>query len=307
MPDPLPTEKQFSLIRLLIALAWADGEINTHELNFLKDFFFKLDLSGEDWAKIEVYLEDPIPPEEAEVLIQDFVKLMGGSKEREAVIASMEKMISADGRNSPEEEAFLKQCTEMFRNSGPASSLIGGLRGLFRNTLMKPAAVSKRAEEIDDFLNNRILFKVRRKLERDKLSLEADPEALAYASLFAGLLGFVAAAQDGVSEVELQVLKKSLKDMAGFDEEGLAIITSVVEDAAAKGLDAFSMARRFYNHSSKAQREQLLDCMFDVAGADDDLSHVEHEATRTISDSLKFSNREFIAAKLRYRERANGG
>ncbi|MFQ5587731.1 MAG: TerB family tellurite resistance protein [Nitrospiria bacterium] len=304
MSKSRPTEKQFSLIRLFIALAWADGEISNAEMNYLKDFFFKLDLTGEDWAKIEMYLEEPVLPEEAESLIQDFVGRLSGAREREEVIRFLEGLVSSDGAAAPEEKAFLERCTAIFREAGPASALIGRIRGLFQEAVLKPAAASKREEELQDFLNNRVLFNVRRKLEREKLTLEADPDALAYAALFGGLLGHVAAVHDGVSKEEMAVLKRHLKDIAGFDDEAVEVVVSVVEDSAARGLDAFRLTRTFYARSNKTRREQLLDCLFDVAGADDDLAHAEVEAVRDIAYGLKFSHREFIDAKLRYRDRA---
>lgn len=299
-----PTEKQFSLIRLFIALAWADGEISNDEMNFLKDFFFKLDISGEDWARIEMYLEEPVLAEEAESLIQDFVQRLSGASEREEVVAFLEKLVSADGVVKAEEKVFLERCTEIFRETGPASSLIARIRGLFQDAVMKPAAASKREEELEDFLNNRVLFNVRRKLEREKLTIEADEKALAYASLFGGLLAHVATAHEGISAAEVAVLKRQLKDTAGFDDEAIALIVSVIEASAVRGLDHFRMVRTFYTLSDKAQRQQLVDCLFDIAGADDDLAHVEIEAARDIAYGLKFSHKDFIDAKLRYRERA---
>jgi len=299
-------EKQFSLVRVLIALAWADGEISNEELNFLKDFIFKFDLTGEEWAKVEMYMEDPIPPDEAEALVKDFVLHLGGSQERKEVIAALEGIMAADGETRPEEQAFLKQCTAIFKESGPASSLMSRIGGLFRETVFKPGETSQRKEELHDFLNNRILFKVRRKLEREKLSLEADPEKLAYASLFAGLLSHIASIDNGTSEVELTVLKRQLKEVAGFDQEAVELILSVVRETASKGLDRFRLTREFYEKSNVEQRRQLLDCLFDMAGADDDLAHTEVEEVRAIAFGLKFSHKDFIDAKVKHLDKTRG-
>jgi len=297
-----PTEKQFALIRVLIALAWADGEISNEETNFLKDFFYKFDFSGKDWAKIDLYLEDPIPPDEAEALIQDFVQRLGAKREREEVIQLLEGLTAADGVRQPEEEAFLQRFSEMVRGAGPASALMSGIKGLFRETFLKSNAGSKRKEELNDFLNNRILFKVRRALEREKLQIEARPEALAYASLFAGLLAHAAAAADALTHAELEALQRSLKSIGGFDDETVSLIVSVIQDADAKNLDAFRMSREFYKCSNTEQRHQLLSCLFDVAGADNALAHAEVETVRSIAYNLKFSHRDFIDAKVKYRE-----
>ncbi len=306
MSQCVPSEKQFSLIRVLVAFAWADGEISNEERNFLKDFFFKFDFTGEDWARIEMYLEEPIQAEEAAALIRDFVNRLHGSGEREELVSMLRGLMKSDGVTLPEEEEFLERCTDIFREVGPASVIMGRVRGLFRKTVLSPARVSQRKEELHDFLNNRVLFKVRRKLEREKLSIEADPDRLAYVSLFAGLLAYVAAVLDGVSEKELTVIKVHLNEISEFDPEAIELIASVVQETASKGLDPFRLTREFYTRSSKVQREALVDCLFDVAGADSDLAHLEVEAVREIAYGLKFSHGEFINAKLRYREREKG-
>ncbi|MFQ5779910.1 MAG: TerB family tellurite resistance protein [Nitrospiria bacterium] len=302
--DNVSKEKQLSLIRVLIALAWADGEISNEELNFLKDFIFKFDFTGEDWAKIEMYMEDPIPPEEAVALIQDFVLHLGGQRERKEVISALEGIMAADGTTRPEEKAFLERCIDIFQATGPSSALIGRLRGLFRETVFKPTNTSQRKEELHDFLNNRILFKVRRKLEREKLALEADPDKLAYASLFAGLLAHIASIHGSISEKELAVLRQHLEETAGFDREAIELILSVIQESAAKGLDCFRLTREFYERSSPEQRRQLVDCLFDIAGADDHLAYSEVEEVRTIAYGLKFSHQEFIDAKVRHLDAA---
>ncbi|MFQ5597101.1 MAG: TerB family tellurite resistance protein [Nitrospiria bacterium] len=303
MPNIPLKDKHLSLVRVLIALAWADGEISNDEVNYLKDFLFQFDLSGEDWAKIEIYLEDPIPAEEAETLIQDFVMHLGSKKEREEVLGLLQGLMSSDGESHPHEKIFLDRCTAIFQDTGPASALIGRIKGLFRESVLKPDETFRRKEELNDFLNNRILFKVRRVLEREKLSLEADPDALAHASLFAGLLAYVASVHHSLSDAEFAVLKKNLQHHARFDEETIVLIASAVQETAAKDLDPFRMTREFYARSNVQQRQQLLSSLFDIAGTDDDLAHAEVEAVREIARGLKFSHREFIDAKIQYRKR----
>ena len=293
-------EKHISLIRVLVALAWADGEISHDELNFLKDFVFKFDFTGEEWARIEMYMEDPVSPKEAEVLIQDFVQRLGGSRERQEVISVLQGLMAADGATTPDEHEFLERFIAILKEAGPSSALIGQIRGLFQQTVFKPAHGSKRSEELDEFLNNRILFKVRRKLERDKLTLEIHPEELAYASLFGGLLAYAASVHQPMAEKELAVLKRHLKETAGFNKEAVELILSVIQESAARGLDRFRLTREFYEKSQPEQRHQLLDCLFDIAGSDTNLTHSEVEEVRAIAYGLKLSHREFINAKIKY-------
>lgn len=293
-------EKQISLARVLVALAWADGEISHEELNFLKDFMFKFKLTGEDWARIEMYMEEPVPPEEAEALIQDFVRRMGGAEERKAIVSALQELMAADGATRREEQEFLERFVAVLNKGAPLSSLMTQVRGLFRQTVFKPAHGSKRSEELHEFLNNRIFFKVRRKLEREKLSLEAHPDELAYATLFGGLLAHVASVHSPMGEKERAALCKHLKETAGFGEEAIELILSVTQEAAARGFDRFRLTREFYERSRPEQRLHLLDCLFDIAGSDTNLAYSEVEEVRAIAYGLKLSHRDFINAKMRY-------
>ena len=214
--------------------------------------------------------------------------------------------MGADGMTRTEEHAFLERFISILKQGGPAAGLFNTVRGLFKQTVFKPVLGSKRSEELHDFLNNRILFKVRRKLEREKLTLEAHPDELAYASLFGGLLAHVASAHQPLEDKQWQVLKGHLEQIAGFDPEAVELVLSVIGETASQGLDRFRLTRGFYEKSSREQRLGLLDCLFDIAGSDTDLQHAEVEEVRAVAYGLKLTHREFIDAKLKYLEKVRG-
>ena len=297
------SKKHISLGRVLIAMAWADGEMSHEEKNFLKDFLFKFDFTGEEWAQIEMYMEDPVTSQEAEALVRHFLQNLGSREERQELLSALEELMHADGVTTEEEGRFLKRFTDLMRQTSTASALMGQLRGLFQHTVFKPVEGSLRSEELDIFLNNRILFKIRRKLEREQLSLETHPDELAYAALFGGLLAHVASVHRPLGEKELTTLGSHLKGLANFDREAIELILSVIQDSAASGLDRFRLTRRFFEKSHPEQRRQLLDCLFDIAGSDTDLHNSEVEEVRAIAYALKLSHREFINAKMRYLEK----
>lgn len=296
-------QKRILLARVLVALAWADGEISHQELNFLKDFVFKFDFTGEDWARIEMYMEDPVTPAEAQALIEEFVQHLASPRDRRAVVSALEGLMQADGMTTPEERAFLERFTALVRESTSATALLNGIQGLFRQTVFKPVEGSRRSEELHEFLNNRVLFKVRRKLERERLSLEVDPDQLAYAALFGGLLAHVASAHESLGEKECAVLRARLREIAGCGEEAVEVILSVVQDTAARGLDCFRLTREFYDKSAPDQRLHLVDCLFEIAGTDTDLQSSEVEEVRAVAYGLKLTHREFIEAKQAYLKR----
>ncbi len=62
-----------SLAKVLIAAAWADGELNNEEVNIMKDLLYQLPTgsasgnsfyTAREWSEIEMYLDSPVPPEE---------------------------------------------------------------------------------------------------------------------------------------------------------------------------------------------------------------------------------------------------
>ena len=292
-------EKQIALARVLIALAWADGEISIDEMNFLKDFMFKFDFTGEEWAQVEMYLEEPIPSEERDALILDLFQKLGSHQDRREFLTFLEKLTQADGMVSEEEREFLAQFTSLLQQSPSAKVLLNQVRGLFRKTVFRPVQGSNRSEELHAFVNNRILFKLKRKMERERLTLEADPEKLAYATLFGGLLACVASVHASLNEKELNTLKDHLRQISDFGDEAVELILSVIQETTKQGLDRFRLNREFYEKSSVEQRLQLLDCLFDIAGSDKDLRHDEVEEVRAIAYSLKLSHKDFIQSKLK--------
>ena len=65
-----------TLAKVLIAAAWADGEITVEEQNCLKDIIFHLTdtgtpLSGQEWALLEMYMDSPIVANERARLVTD--------------------------------------------------------------------------------------------------------------------------------------------------------------------------------------------------------------------------------------------
>ena len=47
--------------KVLIAAAWTDGHISNTEMNCLKDLLFRMsDITGRDWAMLEMYMDSPV-------------------------------------------------------------------------------------------------------------------------------------------------------------------------------------------------------------------------------------------------------
>ena len=65
-----------TLAKVIVAAAWADGEMTLEEINSLKDLLFQLphaggvQITGREWARLEMYIESPVGAAERARLVE---------------------------------------------------------------------------------------------------------------------------------------------------------------------------------------------------------------------------------------------
>ena len=61
-----------ALAKVMIAAAWADGNVGIEEMNSLKDLLFQLpEMTASDWAELDIYIETPVGDAERARLVAD--------------------------------------------------------------------------------------------------------------------------------------------------------------------------------------------------------------------------------------------
>ena len=50
----MTSSTQVEFLKVLACVAWADEEVTQEEMNFIKQFVRRFDLSGDDWAQVEM-------------------------------------------------------------------------------------------------------------------------------------------------------------------------------------------------------------------------------------------------------------
>jgi uncharacterized tellurite resistance protein B-like protein len=131
-----------------------------------------------------------------------------------------------------------------------------------------------------------------------------DPERARYVARFAYVLGRVANADLEVTEAETREMERQVRALGGLDE-GEAVL--VVEIAKAQhrlfgATDSFSITREFAMSATPGQKRELLECLFAVSAADENVSGVEENEIRRIVKELDLPHEEFIAARASYRD-----
>lgn len=131
-----------------------------------------------------------------------------------------------------------------------------------------------------------------------------EPDRARYVARFAYVLGRVAHADLDVSEVETRAMEREVQALGGLNEDEAVL---VVEIAKAQhrlfgSTDSYSITREFARESTTEQKRELVQCLFAVSAADEQVSGAEESEIRRIVKELDLTHEDFITARARHRE-----
>lgn len=135
--------------------------------------------------------------------------------------------------------------------------------------------------------------------------LDSLPEDQArYIAAFAYLLSRVARADLHVSAEETAAMERLVVQQGGLTEE---LAPVVVQMAKSQNLlfgatENYLVTREFERMATREQKLATLDCLFAVAAADNNITSEEDNVVKQISEELRLSHSDYIAARLRYKE-----
>lgn len=137
--------------------------------------------------------------------------------------------------------------------------------------------------------------------ELDKLP----PERARYLAAFAYVLSRVAGADQHVSEEESRTMVRLLSETGGLPEAQAALVVEIAktQNRLSGGTENFLVTREFRHIASEDERRSILDCLFQVAAADDEVSAEEDAQIWQIAGELGITNQEFTAARLAYSDK----
>jgi uncharacterized tellurite resistance protein B-like protein len=296
-------ERKLDFLRVLIAAAWADGELSYQELNNLKAYFRELELDNDELTALEPYLADPIDEREAATIVDDFLARVRG-RERDTMLAAVRDMLLADGELAAGEKDFLDALEQARAEATSAGVFVDQLKRLWGKR-GEPERDdrddrNRRSQLLDEFVRNRVLYQVKRRLlvATGGAELDADIEReLRWVCSLGALLGHVAAADQSFDADERSTIVEILDDHSTLQPRDIDVIVEIVESEVLANLGYFDFARELTQVSTPAERRQVISLLFAVAAADGEISHAEHEEIRKISMALNIDHPTFIAAK----------
>ena len=282
-----------ALLKVLLAAAWADSRLTQSELNYIKLLAQKFKLNDDDWLQLQPYIEDAPGEDEVRDLFSDLLNRIATPIGRNQVIEYLQNIVRADDQITAEEHDFLEHYTIALKQASTGDLLIRRVKSLFAKPDMHTAV------DLDEFVHNKILFKLRRRIGTDLITPETRRLCL-----LGGLMGIVAQSDGEIDPRELEEIRVQLRMRKSFDPESLEILMTIIEEESVRGLDRAILISEYVANTTFDERVELLDLLFAVAAADRVLTFTELEELRGISAALGLSHRQYIDAKLRARAKA---
>jgi uncharacterized tellurite resistance protein B-like protein len=303
-----------ALAKVVIAAAWADGQITLEETNSLKDLFFRLpqvkskrriELTSQDWATLELYLHAPIDGAERARLIEELRAMLAKPQDKELAMLALGQMVQADRVVTEAERAVEAEIKTALENVdiGLIAQLSQLIRGPVQRRTQAVATAPNREDYLDDFIKNKVFFALRQRLHVDGKDLGLSEAELRKLSMAGGLMARVAHVDSQVAEPEFNLIVQALKEDWGISHEAATFVAEVAVAAVTPSMDYFRLTREFAGATTRTEQERFLDVLFDVAAADGKISHYEREEIRSIAQSLTLPQKSYLTALRTARQR----
>lgn len=150
------------LAKLMIAAAWADGELSNDEINALKDLLFTIeDLPAKDWNLLEMYMDSPVTEEETQELIKRIVAGINNKDDKEMVIGRLRSLFEADSKVTPKEAALLEEIESSAAGSANVFAVFSkAFRSAISLRIDNTKATCLRETSLEDYIKNTVYYQL---------------------------------------------------------------------------------------------------------------------------------------------------
>lgn len=304
-----PKSRILTLAKVLIALAWADGEITHEEKECLKDLLFHIpnegleagiQLTAQEWAMLEMYMDSPVSAAERARLVAELQEAIHTPEDQRIILAYLAQIAQADGNVTPQEQKALDEIEKAVEDSG--TNFLANLTRLFSGAMSRRstavANAPNREEHFNDFLYNKVYFQVRQQLAAKGQTLDISDEELRRMGLAGGLMTRIIKIDRETTDKERAAMIDVLQQYWDVDPKTAVFIANVANTSLDQTYDYFRMTRQFGEVTSREERLKFLRVLFQIAAADGQATTPEIEEIRLIAMGLNLSHQDFIQAKL---------
>ncbi len=304
-----PKVRILTLAKVMIALAWTDGEITYEEKECLKDLLFHIpnegleagiQLTAQEWAMLDMYMDSPVGDAERARLVANLQDAINSPADKPIIVAYLTQIVNADGEISPDEAKTLDQIEHAVDESD--TGFMDSLNRLFGGAMSRRstavADAPNREKHFNDFLNNKVYFEVKQQLANNNKTLDIPDEELRRMGLAGGLMTRIIKVDQEVTTAEIETMVDIIQQYWHTDRETAVLIANVALSYLDEAYDYYRMTRQFGEMTTREERIGFLNVLFQIAAADGKVTISEIEEIRLVAMGINLSNQEFIAAKL---------
>ncbi|MFB3827711.1 MAG: TerB family tellurite resistance protein [Bryobacteraceae bacterium] len=132
-----------------------------------------------------------------------------------------------------------------------------------------------------------------------------DDERARFIASFGYILSRVANADREITAEETRVMERIIESEGQFSAEQAAVVVKMarMRNELFGGTDNFLVTREFRRTATYEQKIALLDCLFAVSAASEDISMVENSQIRQIASELGLEHSDFIRVRSCWKDR----
>ena len=293
---------RLAFLKVLAAVAWADGVVDEDERNRIKVLFNGFELDPADRKDVEKLLDRPVSFAKAVDLAKDFAGEISLPGTRKKLLAEIESMLGDESDRAPEEVELLEHLRAILSSHTVVDGLVEKMRGLFSRTLFARRETPS-AGKLTEFARNSALLRVEEVFRQRGQSLDGDPDRWNRATLLGVLLSHIAHLHDGWHGGEREVVDELLTERFRMEDSEREVLLAVMEEERERDTDLQRVCAEYCRISTMQERMEILEALFAVASADATISKEEVEQIRGIAHLLWISTPEYLAVRDRYRDR----
>ncbi|HBY61134.1 MAG TPA: hypothetical protein DEH78_15030 [Solibacterales bacterium] len=126
-----------------------------------------------------------------------------------------------------------------------------------------------------------------------------------YLAAYAYILGRVAKADHVVSAEESRAMERIVMEAGGLTEAQAVLVVQIAKtrNQLFGATEDFLVTREFNEIATRDQKLQLLEALFAVSSAGDDILVTEDNEIRKIASELTLEHRDVIAVRLAFRDK----
>lgn len=294
--------------KLMIGIAWADGQLHPEEINALKELLFLLpDISGEDWMQLEMYMTHAVTDAERQDLLDRVLTGIRSPDEKQLVLNTLEKLVAVEGGSANAEVVETIRRDLETKSAGLLAHLLNPFRNALKTRVSHYTGGSSREDRIEDFIKNTIYFQLSSELEARGHAVDLPETDVRKMCLAAGLMAHVAWVDSDVCHREREAMSLALQQLWGLPKDNADLLAEMSRARVMHGLDLVRLTQGFCEYATIDERKAFLRCLFAIANAAEQTSHAEIEEIRRIAKALELPHQEFIEAKLTIPRADRGG